>query len=303
MSRPPLRRRLRSALLDFFLRSVAPVLGRLSWPRCQSWGRSLGSLLWHFARRERQRALVHLEIAFPELAEDERKELAKKCFRHLGCCIGETLHLLAHDCEVIRKQVEVEGWENVESLREQDRPTIILTGHCGNWEILAAAINCRGLDMAVVARGQQDERLDDFIARFRGRFGTTTIARAQKGAARTLLRQLRKGGALGMLIDQDTRVDGVWVPFFGQQAFTPVGAANIALRQGAAVVPAFIERRNDGTHLARFQPALELSHDATEATAQMTAKIEEQIRSRPEQWVWMHRRWRRRPASEAARSS
>jgi len=119
-----------------------------------------------------------------------------------------------------------------------------------------------------------------------------TINRAQPGAARRLLQTLRDGGALGMLIDQDTRVKGVWVPFFGRPAFTPVGAAEIALRRNVAVVPAFIERREDGRHLARFYPVLELADDLVEATAQMTATIEGQIRRRPEQWVWIHRRWR-----------
>jgi KDO2-lipid IV(A) lauroyltransferase len=98
-----------------------------------------------------------------------------------------------------------------------------------------------------------------------------------------------------MLIDQDTRVEGVWVPFFGRPAFTPVGAAKISLRMGAATVPTFIERLDDGTHLARFLPPLDLPDDETEATALMTRSIEDQVRRRPEQWVWMHRRWRRQP--------
>jgi KDO2-lipid IV(A) lauroyltransferase len=109
---------------------------------------------------------------------------------------------------------------------------------------------------------------------------------------------LRAGGSLGMLIDQDTRVEGVWVPFFGHPAFTPVGAARIALRQRAAAVPTFIERLPDGTHLARFHPPLDLPADETEATALLTRAIEDQIRRVPAQWVWMHRRWRRRPADE-----
>ncbi len=258
------------AMIGFIVTRLLPIAGRLSWQRCQGLGATMGSLLWYFLPRERRRALSHLQTAFPELAKQARNHLAKRCFRHLGTCIGEMCHLFVHDCEIVSKEVSLEGWERVENLRTQDRPTIILTGHCGNSELLAAAINCRGLKMAVVARGQQDERLDGLIASFRGRFGTTTIARAQKGAARTLLRQLRTGGALGMLIDQDTRVDGVWVPFFGRLAFTPVGAATIALRQGAAVIPAFIERLENGQHIARFQPALDLPNDATEATALMT---------------------------------
>ena len=150
--------------------------------------------------------------------------------------------------------------------------------------------------MAVVARALEESGLNELLVAFRRRFGTETLERGAPGAARRLLRVLRAGGALGMLIDQDTRVEGVWVPFFGRPAFTPVGAAKIALRQGAAVVPAFIERLADGTHLARIHPPLDLPADEVEATALMTQAIEEQIRRVPEQWVWMHRRWRRQPA-------
>jgi KDO2-lipid IV(A) lauroyltransferase len=94
-------------------------------------------------------------------------------------------------------------------------------------------------------------------------------------------------------------MEGVWVPFFGRLAYTPVGAAKIALKQRAAVVPVFIERLENGHHLVRFQPPLDLPDDPREATALMTARIEEQIRRRPEQWVWMHRRWRRQPGLDA----
>ena len=148
-----------------------------------------------------------------------------------------------------------------------------------------------------VARPLDEPRQQRLLAGLRERFGTPTIERGGDGAVRQLLNTLRRGGALGLLIDQDTKVEGVWVPFFGRPAFTPVGAAKIALKQRAAVVPVFIERLPDGRHLARYHPPLDLPNDPREATALMTAKIEEQIRRHPEQWVWMHRRWRRQPAA------
>ncbi len=102
-----------------------------------------------------------------------------------------------------------------------------------------------------------------------------------------------------MLIDQDTQVEGVWVPFFGRPAFTPVGAAKISLKQKAAVFPAFIERVEGRSHRATIHPEMTLPEDATEATAAMTLEIEQQIRRVPEQWVWIHRRWKRQPAGLA----
>lgn len=296
--RSPLKARLEPALLNAGLRLLTATLGRLSWTAAQRTGRRIGALAWSLSRRDRRRTLDHLALAWPDLTEEERRRLGRACFVHHGTTLGECLHLFHRDCGFVGSVVEVRGWEEVEEARRQDRPILILTGHCGNWELLAAAINCRDLGMAVVARPLEEPAQQRMLAGLRQRFGTPTIARGSEGAARQLLAALRRG-ALGMLIDQDTKVDGVWVPFFGRPAFTPVGAAKIALRQKAAVIPTFIERREDGSHLATFHPPLALPDDPTEATALMTARIEEQVRQRPEQWVWMHRRWRRQPPASA----
>ncbi len=209
--------------------------------------------------------------------------------------LGEALFLRHAARETISDLVELEGWEEVERARAAGRPVLILTGHCGNWELLAAILNARGLGMAVVARELDDAGLQATLLDLRARFGSRTIVRGTPGAARELLKTLRGGGALGMLIDQDTKVDGVFVDFFGRPAYTPVGAAELAARFGAAVLPTFIERLPDGTHRARIAPALDLPEDPVAATQAMTRTIEAQIRRVPEQWVWLHRRWRRQP--------
>jgi len=290
-----LEARLEPVLLHLALRLLASTLGRLPWRLAQRTGRAIGSLGWRLSRRDRRRTLEHLTLAFPEKSDAERRHLGRDCFRHHGASLAECLHLFHRDCSFVSSIVEVRGWDNVEMARRAERPVLIVTGHCGNWELLAAAINCRGLGMAVVARPLDEPEQQRMLAGLRERFGTPTIARGSEGAARQLLIALRRGGALGMLIDQDTKVDGVWVPFFGRPAFTPVGAAKIALRQSTAVIPTFIERLPDGRHRATFHPCLDLPGDPAAATALMTAKIEEQVRRVPEQWVWMHRRWRRQP--------
>jgi KDO2-lipid IV(A) lauroyltransferase len=282
-------------LVPPLVHAFSALLGRLPWPAVQRLGRGLGRLAWSLGRRDRGRTLDHLALAFPDLSASDRQALGRDCFRHQGMNLAECLHLLHKDCADIARHVEVQGWEEIVRARESGRPLVLVTGHCGNWELLAATLNCRGLGMAVVARSLDEPRLQGMLAGLRRRFGTATIERGSEGAARQILGTLRRGGVLGMLIDQDTKVDGVWVPFFGHPAFTPVGAAKIALRQGTEVIPAFIERRPDGSHLVRVQKALELPQDAQEATAVMTRAIEEQVRRRPEQWVWMHRRWRRQP--------
>lgn len=280
-------------LLNAALGLCTGTLGRLPWRAAQRVGSWIGALGWLLSRRDRRRTLDHLALAFPERTEGERRRLGRATFLHHGRTLGECLTLFHAGPEDVLRHVEVAGWEEVERARAAGRPILIVTGHCGNWELLAATINVRGLGMVVVARSLDDSKQQRLLAGLRDRFGTATLERGVEGAARKLLGALRAGKALGMLIDQDTKVDGVWVPFFGRPAFTPVGAAKIALRQNTAVIPTFIERRKDGSHKATFHPALELPDDTTEATAAMTATIEAQIRRVPEQWVWMHRRWRR----------
>lgn len=294
----PSLRRMRARALAAVLRRLAAALAGRPLASVQRFGRGVGALAWHLGRRDRGRALEHLARAFPDRAAGELRALARDVFRHQGMNLAENLRLMTATCTEVERWVDAEGWEGVEALRAAGRPVVIVTGHCGNWELLAALINCRGLGMAVVARALDEPELQAMLAGLRRRFGTETIERGEPGAARALLKAVRSG-ALGMLIDQDTRVDGVWVPFFGHPAYTPVGAAKLALRSGAAAVPSFIERRPDGRHLARFLPPLELPDDAREATAAMTRAIEEQVRRRPEQWVWMHRRWRRQPPEPA----
>lgn len=290
----PSRHPLRNAILTWTLERLAARLGRRSWAQAQRFGRRLGRLAWQVSRRDRRRTLDHLAIAFPELPETARAELAKRCFEHYGLMLGEALHLLAADCETLARHVRIEGFDGVEAAREAGLTPIVISGHCGNWELLPAAVNCRGLGMKVVVRTLDDSGLQRLLGGFRARFGTGTIERGSSSAPRQLLHALREG-ALGFMIDQDTKVDGVWVPFFGKPAYTPSAAAKLGRRDGVAVFPAFIERQSDGSHVVRFQPRIELPEDLTAATALLTERIEEQIRRAPEQWVWMHRRWRRQP--------
>jgi len=258
-------------------------------------GGVLGTLAWRLSGRDRRRALEHLAQALPELPESERLEIARGCFRHAGKNLAELLHLFKRDRREILACLDVEGWDAVQAARATGRPLLFLTAHCGNWELIATVVHHGGIFPAAVARPLDDPALQKLVVDLRSHFGTTTIARGTRGAARQLLEVLRSGGALAMLIDQDTKVDGVWVPFFGRPAFTPVGAAEIALRQKAQVIPSFIERRADGSHLVRFLPALDLPADKRDATALMTARVEDQVRRHPEQWVWWHKRWRRQP--------
>ena len=291
------RRRLRTIWLEPALRSMRFGFGALTWGGAQRVGRMLGRLAWIVSGRDRSRALAHLAIAFPEMPETERRLLARRTFLHLGTAAAELLHLWGRSPETSLHHVRVEGFEIIEELRRAKRAVFLLTAHCGNWEMLSTANLSHGLGLTAMVR--QVEGAAQVAEDLRAHFGSVTLPRGERRAISGMLRVLRSGGALVMLLDQDIETDGVWVPFFGRPAHTPTAGADLALRLGAAVVPVFSERLNDGSHCVRFHPPLSLPDDITEATAVMTAAIEEQVRRRPEQWVWMHKRWRRRPPEEA----
>lgn len=288
-------RQLRSPLFGAFARGGRVGFGRMSWSMAQRFGASLGHLGWRASRRDRQRILDHLYIAFPELDDAERRRRGIACFRHLGTSFGELMHLWHRPPGEANRHVRVEGFDVIESLRGEGQPILVLTGHCGNWELLSTANHSHGLGLAAMGRRNDDAHLNQAIVDLRQHLGTLTISRGESASSRKLLKTLRSGGVLAMLIDQDIATEGVFVPFFGRPAFTPLAGANLTLRLGATAVPTFAQRLDDGSHLIRFHAPLELPQDATEATAVMTAAIEAQIRRCPHQWVWMHRRWRRRP--------
>ncbi|MEM9597420.1 MAG: lysophospholipid acyltransferase family protein, partial [Acidobacteriota bacterium] len=290
-----LRRRARARALPAVLRGATWLFGSVPWPVAQRLGSLLGRLAWRVNGRDRRRTLDHLAIAFPDMDPRQRRALGHASLRHLGTSVGELLHLLRRPPGEAQKHVRVEGFEEIERLRTEGRPIVVLMAHCGNWELTSVANLSHGLGLAASARELDEEVLHDLAVRLRARLGSETIPRGSRGAGRQLLRVLRSGGALAMLIDQDLKAPGIWVPFFGRMAHTPPGAAEIALRFGAAVVPTFCERLGDGSHILRFHPTLDLPDDVTGATAVMTAAIEKQVRRRPEQWVWLHRRWRRPP--------
>jgi KDO2-lipid IV(A) lauroyltransferase len=293
------RARLRRArLIAAGVRTLAFLFRALPWSIAQRFGRSLGWVAWTFSRRDRPRALEHLALAFPELAAAERRRIARGAYLHLGTTLGEVLWLFTRGCAALARHMATAGLEAVEAIQDAGRPILFITGHCGNWEMLAASWSCRR-PVTVVGRVLEEPPLQRLVSSFRTRFGARVLERGAPGAPRELLRTLRRGQALAVLIDQDTQVEGVWIPFFGRPAFTPLGPARLARHYNVAVVPVFDERLADGSHLARFGPVLELPEDDVEATALMTGAVEAHIRRVPEQWVWMHQRWRRQPTAPA----
>jgi len=290
----------RNALLARAIYMTGRLIGALPVPLGLALGRALGAAAHGLLAAPRGLAVEHLGLAFPELDLAARRRLARETFHQAGQSFAE----LALWGRLARRPgyVTVEGTEALERGLAAGRGLIAVAGHVGNWELLAAAMAARGYPITVVARRVNDRRFHALVLRFRTRAGIEVLLRDDPRFLTTVRDALRRNRVVAMLIDQDTRGPGVFVPFFGRLAHTPPGAALLALRARVPVVTVFIERRPGG-HLVRIEP-VEVRRgrariDVTELTARLTAAIEAQIRRAPVDWVWWHERWRRQPPAKA----
>ncbi len=295
-----LERRIRHQVGYTLLRALLGGARVVPLPVLRRVGAAAGQAALPFASRDRRRAVANLRLAFPERDEAWRRGLARRCAAHLGTLLGEVAWLWSAPAAEILARSDFVGLEHLTGTLGPGRGAILVTGHCGNWEWLNLALGARGVGMTVAAREVYDPRLDEVARRLRGRFGGETALRG-RGAGGRLVHGLRHGRVDGLLIDQDIEAPGVFVEFFGRPAWTPTGAAVLALRTGCPVVPGFAARLPDGRMRLAFSPAMEAAAgeagdaDAARLTAALTRQIERQIREYPEQWVWMHRRWRHQP--------
>jgi len=264
-------------------------------------GEALGSLAFRLASKTRRSALESLARAFPELSAERRRALACSSFQHLGRCAFELACIRQLDPR-IGQWVEWNERERglLENALSRGRGVVFVSGHVGNWELLARRVALAGLPASTIAKESSDWRLTRLVERFRIQGRVESIWRGQQGAAKRMLRVLKSGGILGFLIDQDTAVQSIFVPFFGQPAATPRAAADLALKTGAAVVVGFCQRKEDGRYRLSMKEILhrqtgDMENDVVALTQDLTAEIESAIRRTPEQWVWMHRRWKSQP--------
>jgi Kdo2-lipid IVA lauroyltransferase/acyltransferase len=265
-------------------------------------GRRIGDALWCLLPRRRRVALDNIRRSLGRgMTPEEIRHLGRRSFQHVGMNLVEACRYFLRPIDVMLSRVRVEGAEHLRSAAAQGRGVLILTAHYGNWELLAAAHGLTGLPLSIVIRPLDHPVLDDLAARFRRRSGAELIVKHL--AVREVLQALRRGRMVGILLDQNaTRAEGVFVPFFGIPASTSKGLAVLALRTGAPVVPVFLRREPDGHHCMDVSPPLVPPPDGdTEAyTATFNRAIEAAIRRAPEQWLWMHARWRTRPREVAS---
>jgi len=297
-------RRLRHDGVYLSLRALFAGGSRLPLGVVRGVSAQLGLAALGLPSREWQRARDHLDLVYPELDPQARHRLLRRCALHLGRTLGEVVWLWRARPEQVAALCPITGVEHLERALAAGRGAVLVTAHCGNWELLNARLGVAGVPMTIAVRGLFDPRLDALVTALRERFGSEVVPRGPS-AGRRLAHALVRNRVDGLLIDQDIRdIPGVFVPFLDRPAWTPSGAATLALRAGCPTVPAFVHRRADGTHLAEVHPPLpsptggSTEEQVVTLTAASTAAIERQVRAHPEQWVWMHRRWRTRPEGE-----
>ena len=260
-------------------------------------GRGLGALAWVLLRARRRVALDNLELALPELPADERRRIARGSFHHLGRLTCDTVSAHRFDPVELCRRLTLAGWEHLETARSRGRGVLVMSAHLGSWEMAAHPVGLYAEPMHVIGRPLDNPLLDQRLSGHRTRFGNATIPK--RGAARGSLRVLRRGGVVGILIDQRVRPEeGILVPFFGAPAVTSPLLARLTLKTGAPIVPLFGHLAPGGTYRVEFQAPIEpLEGTGDEAVEELTrrclARVEEQIRARPEHWLWLHRRWKR----------
>jgi len=266
-------------------------------------GIGVGNAMRRLSPRHARIVMTNLRLAFGgEKDERELRELARACYRHLGLCLTEFFRLTAMSREEVRELAELRGVEHIEGALREGRGAILLTGHLGNWELAGSRIAAEGYPVVVIARAQRDNEITEHVRKTREEMGMRVLHRG--AAARGSLRALRENKLVGILLDQNAGDEGVFVEFFGHLASTAPGAAAFALKTGAAVLPTYGWREANNRHVVQVDAPVPLlktgdrERDLLENTATYTKVLEERIRLHPEQWFWLHKRWKARPPGE-----
>lgn len=286
------------------------VLGSLGLPpRAVSivLGRAIGRVAYWLPGKLRSTGERNLLMAFPELSESARRQLLRGCFDSLGRLLGEFSQFPRATAESLRRMIVYDevGLAHLRAAEKDGRGVIFLTGHLGAWELLSFGWSALEYPISFLVRPIDNPRIEEMIESVRTRFGNRAIDK--KNAARESLRVLREGGTLGILSDLNTQTrEGVFVPFFGRLACTTAGIATLALKTDAIVIPTCaVWDKERKRYFFHGDPPVELvrtgdrQKDVEINTAHFAEAIERLVRRYPDQWLWIHRRWKTRPPGEA----
>lgn len=264
----------------------------------------LAAWIYYIPTKTRRLVFEHLHLAFAEeKTEAEIKQIAKNVFKMLGRNAADIIRAAKEQPDAYYTNIiELHNFEIPEAVKALNQAIIFVVPHIGAIEILANEVARRGYKPYIIGTPLKDERLNNLLWQQRARYGATPIVRGEETLR--LLKILLSGGSVALLIDQDTKVKSCFVNFFGKPASTPIGAATLALRTKAIVIPAYIYMDDKLKHHIHFYKPVELIRtdnmeaDIVANTQLFTSIIESQIRKHPEQWVWMHRRWKTKPGNQ-----
>jgi KDO2-lipid IV(A) lauroyltransferase len=282
------------------------ILGILPRPLSRAFAIALAQAFYVLHVRLRRVGMRNLELAFPEKSIPERKRILRGVFTSLGRQLAEVCQFPKYTRENVEDVVIYDGLENFERAYARGKGVLFLTAHFGAWELSAFAHSLHGHWLHIVMRPMDNPYLDGLIQSYRTMHGNKTVGKDD--FVRGLLGAMKCGETVGILTDTNmTPPQGVFVNFFGIPACTASGLARIALRTDAAVVPGFtIWDKRLGKYRLRFDLALELirtgnlESDIVANTQMFTKVIEDYVRCHPDQWLWVHRRWKTRPEGESS---
>jgi KDO2-lipid IV(A) lauroyltransferase len=299
--RPSWRDRLEFA----FVWLLVTALGALSRPVARAVGATIGWIAFVALGRLRGVGMTNLQLAYPEWSEQLRNRTLREVYRNLGYLLAEFCLMDGYRTEEAGEFIRYEGLDHFLAAHATGKGVLVLTGHLGAWELSSFYHSLVGYPMGLVIRRLDNPLVDEFVNRLRCLHGNRVIHKDD--FARGLISAMRAGETVGILMDTNmTPPQGLFVPFFGVEACTASGLAKVALKTGAAVLPGFLVRDGESSrYVLRFGEQMELTQtgdfaaDVAENTARFTTTIERYIRETPEQWLWMHRRWKTRPPGEA----
>ena len=295
---------IKNTLIYLLARMLMGFVRCLSWDRSLRFGRWVGRRAHNRAGKTRETVLENLARAFPDMRDDERRQLAREVFEHFGMAAAECINIRKLKDLAAYVEMEPASRKVMDDLMSRGRGVVYATAHCGNWELMARALSRYGYPVSTIGRQSYDPRFTRLIDRFRRQGSVHTLWRGEPDLLERMTRVLKKGELMGLLIDQDTRVPGAFVPFFGKSAHTPTAASLVARSASAPVVTGFNHRRPEGGYRIvveeyRLSDLPGQEEAILEDTRQMTARIEAHVRGHPEEWVWMHKRWKTRPEPPA----
>jgi KDO2-lipid IV(A) lauroyltransferase len=272
-----------------------------------AFGRQLGSLAFILAYKRRRLALRNMSLALGnEISPREQTEIVKRSFKHFGTLLSEFFQIPGLTPDSVSDIITFEGEEFLDEALAQGKGVFILSSHVGNWDFMGAAFALRGYPLALITKKSRSEAINHLWMKYRADKGVKLLV--GRGIMKESLKHLKDGGMVGFAIDQNARRDeGVFVPFFGREACTLTSLALLARRTGSPVIPIHTFRDGKGHHHIviekpmQHNPQPEQDQDVLERTREYTQWVEKVVRLHPEQWIWLHDRWKTKPKNEVTR--